>query len=109
MENETIWLIPAIILMAMAMGWLALAKPVHWKQVEAGKPISIRLQTMGIVTLILSAICCLRADHASMAILVWFMLIAATAISVGMILSTKPSWLKCLTLTWLPLRIFSKH
>lgn len=104
MNNSTVWLIPAIILMLVAMGWLALSLPGHWKQVRSGKPASRRLRLAGWSAIVLSALCCLKADHATMAVLVWLMLMAAAAASVGMILSMRPRMLK-----WLSLGIFAEE
>lgn len=107
MNNNTVWLIIAIILMFLAMSWLALSLPNHWKQVRSGKPASTRLRVIGWSAIFLSALCCFQADHASMAVLVWLMIGAAVAASIGMILSTCPHRLK-----WLSLGSFtegSKH
>lgn len=101
MINENLWLIPAIILITIAMGWLALSKPTHWKQVDIGSPAIKRLRTAGSISLILSAACCLQADHASMAVLAWCMLIAAASFAIGITLSIKPEYLRRLTFRWL--------
>lgn len=98
MNNNTVWLIIAIILMFLAMSWLALSLPNHWKQVRDGRPASGRLRFVGWSALIMSALCCFKADHASMAVLVWFMLIAGAAIGVGMTLCMRPHILKWLSL-----------
>ena len=109
MTHETLWLISAIIITGMAMGWMALSKPTHWKQVEKNAPAVTRLRVAGWIALLLSAICSLKADHASMAVLVWLMLISAASISTGMVLSMKPSWLRILTFCWLSPAIFTKR
>ncbi|MCA6129232.1 DUF3325 domain-containing protein [Thalassolituus oleivorans] len=98
MNNSNLWLFPAIVLMLVAMSWLALSLPSHWKQVRSGKPASRRLRLAGWNAIFLSALCCFKADHASMAVLVWLMLMAATAASVGITLSMRPHMLKWLSL-----------
>ncbi|MCX4192552.1 DUF3325 domain-containing protein [Methylophaga sp. OBS1] len=95
--TETIWLITAAVTALLSMGWLALAYETHWQQVfPASKtlPNSKRLKTTGWFFLLLSALCCLRADHPTMAVLVWVMLLAVTAFTVAMILSRRPVLLK---------------
>jgi len=94
------WLMLATLLMFLSMGWFALSLSAHQKQVnqsamghsQGRKPSNFKW--VGLSALLLSGICCLQADHPSMAILVWLMLIACSAFSVAMILSFRPWWLK---------------
>lgn len=88
--TEALYLLLASLLSMVAMGWLALSLPSHWKQVSHGKPDSNRLRIAGWLTLMASAAACLMADHPSMAILVWLMLLAASAFALGMTLSYRP-------------------
>ena len=94
--NEALYLLLASLLTLIAMGWLALSLPSHWKQVTAGKPHSGRLRLAGWLTLVASASSCLLADHPSMAVLVWLMLVAGGAFTIGMLLSYRPVLLSLL-------------
>lgn len=99
--NTAFWLIPACLLMLVGMIWLALAKPVHWKQVlgaqaNHGRHPVKALQRAGAISLLLSALACLAADHPSMAVLVWIMLLALSTFITAMILSWRPHWLQAL-------------
>lgn len=97
--TEAMWLIVAVITALLSMGWLALAYETHWQQVftdSKTQPSKRRLKLTGCVFIVLSALCCLMADHPSMAVLVWVMLLALAAMTVAMILSHKPRLLRFL-------------
>lgn len=100
MNPDAVWLILASALTVLAMAWFALALPSHWRQVRglSDQPHRLRLRLCAWITLALSASACLRADHASMAILVWVLLIAVAAVVVGMTLSYRPGWLALLAI-----------
>ncbi len=89
------------------LGWLALAMDVHWRQASAAplpsRPRRKLLQGLGIAALAGSLAACLAADHATMAPLVWLMLLAAAALTVALTLSWRPRWLKPLVV-WIPAR-----
>ncbi|MBW7902129.1 MAG: DUF3325 domain-containing protein [Rhodocyclaceae bacterium] len=75
------------------MTWLALAMEPHWKQVRGGVPPArtVRaLRVLGASSLFASLLFCLAADHASMASLVWVMLLAGAALAVAFTLSWRP-------------------
>lgn len=94
---EAGWLIAAVVSTMLSMGWFALCYPSHWKQVfpgDAGGPNTFMLKLLGRGFLLLSAVCCLAADHPSMAALVWIMLLAVAAMAVAMLLSRRPRWLR---------------
>jgi hypothetical protein len=76
--------------------WLALAMPTHWEQVHPERHVapSSSLRLAGLAALIVSLGLCLAADHPSMAALVWLMLLAGSAATVAMTLSTRPHWLR---------------
>ena len=76
-------------------GWLALAMEGHWRQVRGGQAPAAPglLRGLGMCALLLSLGACLRADHASMAALVWVMMLAAAALTVTFTLSWRPRWL----------------
>lgn len=96
-------LLTAALLACLAgMGWLALAMEVHWAQVrgQALPPAAARrLRLLGALSLCAALALCLRADHASMAALVWVMALAAAALAVALTLSWRPRWLG--VLAWL--------
>ncbi|WP_372013036.1 DUF3325 domain-containing protein [Pseudoxanthomonas sp. 10H] len=78
------------------MGWLALAMPVHAQQVwgRAPTPSTARaLRLLGGSGLVLGLALCLAADHASMAVLVWVMAVAGSALAVAFTLAWRARWL----------------
>lgn len=97
--------VPVPLLLALAalqafvgFAWLALAMQAHWPQVHAhlahDEQRSRRLRRAGAVALATSLVLCLMADHPSMAVLVWLMLLAGAGVAVAMTLSTRPQWLR---------------
>lgn len=98
---DSIWLIAAALTAFSGMSWLALAMKVHWQQVYSdGQSLPNRplLRWLGGISLLVSVTCTLRADAASMAALVWVMLLTVAALSVTMLLALHPQWLKLLCL-----------
>lgn len=98
------WLLLSAFLASVAgMGWLALSMQVHAQLVWGGALTAaspLLLRTLGASALALALWLCLRVDHASMAVLVWVMTLAATAILVAFILTWRASWLRVLA-PWL--------
>jgi hydrogenase-4 membrane subunit HyfE len=97
--SEALWLCIAALLALAGMAWLALAMGAHWDQVmsrPAAQAEGIRqiLRIAGALGLLLSALACLAADRPSMAVLVWFMLLAAGAFLVAFTLSWQPALLR---------------
>lgn len=90
----------AALLMAVAgMAWLALAMPVHAQQAwgELPSPPARRvLRGLGFVALGAALVLCLSADHASMAVLVWVMALAGSALSIALVLAWHPRGLRLL-------------
>lgn len=87
----------ATVLCVLGFAWLALAMDVHWKQVRNDQPSASTakvLRVLGSLSLFASLVLCLFTAHASMASLVWVMLLAASALIVAF------------TFTWRP-RLFS--
>lgn len=84
----------------VGFGWLALAMDTHWHQAHGDRPQPARvaglLRVMGATALVGSLALCLEADHVSMAVLVWLMLLAAAVLTVAMTLSWRPQWLRYL-------------
>ncbi|MEM0912437.1 MAG: DUF3325 domain-containing protein, partial [Pseudomonadota bacterium] len=88
----------ASVITVVSFGWLALAMNSHWKQVFAQtgptKPTQTRLRIMACAGLLTSLWLCLLANHASIAALVWIMLLTGAAFLIGMLLSWKPKVLR---------------
>lgn len=93
------WL-AAIFLTLLGMACLSLSLPSHWRQVtgiENSLPSPserLRLRVVGYCSLAVAFLLCLAADHPSMAVLVWVMLLAVAAKSIASILSWRQHWLK---------------
>lgn len=103
---DVYWLAIAALATLLGMGLLALSLDVHWRQIveakheRASTAPSSRLRSIGAVSLAAALFFCLVADHASMAVLVWVMLLAASAVVIAMLLTWRPQWLHPLTLPW---------
>lgn len=84
----------------IGMGFLALSLEVHWRQVSKAStgPNQKMLRTAGAVALAGALMFCLMADHASMAVLVWVMLLAGSAFFVSLLLAWFPFLLRPLSL-----------
>jgi Protein of unknown function (DUF3325) len=84
----------AYVCCVVGFGWLALAMESHWQQVRgatlptAGTVRALRL--LGSGALFVSLLLCMRADHASMAALVWVMTLAVAAMTIAFVLSWRP-------------------
>lgn len=91
---DAFWLSAALLCSLLGMGWLALAMDVHWRQVHATAPRSARqsraLRLCGWLALLASLLLCLRADTATMAVLVWMMLLALAAATIAFVLGVRP-------------------
>lgn len=98
---DALLLAAALVCTVLGMGCLALAMDVHWKQVRAAAPRSARavtaLRILGSMSLTASLVICLLADTATMAVLVWMMLLAVAAMTIALVLSRRPRLLKALT------------
>ncbi|GAA6142242.1 DUF3325 domain-containing protein [Hydrogenophaga sp. 5NK40-0174] len=95
---EFAYLLLAAVFNLSGMAWLALSMEVHWEQVmhsvskrRSARPRWTRLA--GATAHGGSLMACLAADRPSMAVLVWVMLLAASAFGVAMTLSYRPRWL----------------
>jgi hypothetical protein len=94
-----LWLALAYATCVAGFVWLALAMQPHWQQVRGGdEPPDVRtvwaLRALGALALVLSLLACLRADHASMAALVWVLMLAAASLNVALMLTWRPRWLR---------------
>ena len=88
----------ALVCSIVGLAWLALAMEVHWQQARGthghpGRGTVTGLRSLGAVALLASLLACLGADHASMAVLVWVMSLAAAALVVALTLAWRPRWL----------------
>lgn len=98
-------LLAAIISNTVGFAWLALSMESHWRQVLGPRQLTrqsvVVLRTLGVLGLALSLFLCLRADHATMAPLVWVMALASAALVVAFTLAWRPGILGPLVL-WVP-------
>ena len=94
---ESLVLLLAALANLAGLGWLALSIEVHWAQVRGPVPPTRRtvrcLRTLGVGGLVASLLLCLRADHASMATLVWCMTLAGAALAIAFVLAWRTRWL----------------
>lgn len=95
---DALCLLLACALSVTGMGWIALSMEVHWGQVmhrHAEDAIGVRrsLRWVGAASLLLALVVCLLTDRPSMAVLVWVMLLAGSAMAIGMALSWRPRWI----------------
>lgn len=96
--GKPLLLAAALLLSTCGLGWLALAMDAHWQQVR-GDPVAGRgtvrlLRALGAAALLLALGLCLQADHATMAVLVWVMALAGSALLIAFSLSWRPRWLR---------------
>jgi hypothetical protein len=102
---KALWLALAWGASTLGFAWLALAMEPHWQQVRGTAPCPPRtvraLRVLGSVALAASLWACLRADHASMAALVWVLMLAAGALGVALTLAWRARWLAPLV-AWVP-------
>lgn len=93
---KALWFLAAYLSGVAGLGWMALAMEPHWQQLRGAQPltrgVARSLRVLGTVGIALSLAICLRVDHASMAVLVWVMVLAAAALTVAFTLSWRP-WL----------------
>jgi len=94
-------LLGAFVATLAGLGWLALAMTAHWRQVRNGVPSPRTIKVLRILggsALFVSLLLCLKVDHASMASLVWIMLLAVAAATIAFTLTLRPQWLGVLLL-----------
>ena len=95
--RDPLLLAGGLILCVAGFAWLALAMDVHWQQVRAdavpGRSTKLGLRLLGAVAMALSLWLCLSVDHATMASLVWIMLLIASALTIAFTLAWRPRWL----------------
>jgi hypothetical protein len=88
-------LVGAWLLTLAGLAWFALTLDAHWRQVRGAAPAPRHavLRGLGTAALCASLLLCLRADHVSMAPLVWVMSLATGALAVAFTLAWRPRWL----------------
>jgi hypothetical protein len=91
---DALLLLAALLSAELGMAWLALAMDMHWSQVRVERSrsrVSVNaLRILGAASLLSSLALCLLADTATMAVPVWMMLLAASALSIAFLLSWRP-------------------
>jgi hypothetical protein len=101
--SDALLLVAAFLTIFCGMAWLALAMPVHWCQARGSAPpprsTSRGLRALGVLALVVGGSLCVRADHPTMAALVWAMMVTASALAVAFVLAWRPRWLSCLVMT----------
>ncbi|MET0293149.1 MAG: DUF3325 domain-containing protein [Steroidobacteraceae bacterium] len=94
---ENLTLLFAFVLTLSGLAWFALSIDAHWRQLRGStnraRSVVVGLRVAGSVALFASLLLCLRADHGSMASLVWVMLLAAGALAIAFTLAWRPAWL----------------
>jgi hypothetical protein len=84
----------------LGFAWLALAMDVHWASAHGQSGPSPHyqrlLRRLGSMLLAASLMLCMASDHATMAVLVWTMLLAGAALLVAILLSWWPRSLRAL-------------
>lgn len=94
--SEAALLALAALAAVAGMALFALALPAHWAQVAGthaplSPTVQGRLRAGGALALAASLGLCLAADHPTMAVLVWVMLLALSAGCVALWLSRRPA------------------
>lgn len=99
MHDTSAWLLAAAACAFAGAGWLALSMPAHARQAwEAGTAPGQRrrLRQLGTAAVLAALLCCLGSDHATMAVLVWLMLLACAAMATALLLASRPRSLRLL-------------
>jgi len=84
---------------ASGMAFCALAMKVHWQQVRGGAPgpsAVRRLRLRAVAALVGSFALCVLADHISMAVLVWVMMLTVSSVLCALVLAYRPQSLRFL-------------
>lgn len=84
----------AVLANLLGLAWLALAMEAHWEQVRGTDALKARtvvlLRSLGTLSIGAALVLCLVADHPSMAVLVWVMSLAGSALVVAFSLAWRP-------------------
>jgi len=91
-------LLLAAILNVIAMRFLALSLPVHWKQVFVESEITQTKQygfrIFSSLIFFISLVLFIRADHPTIAVIAWVMSLIVSAIFIAMVLSRNARYLR---------------
>jgi len=102
--RDSLLLAAALLICIAGFAWLALAMDVHWQQVRTdavpGRSTKRGLRILGGVAIVVSLWLCLAVDHGTMASLVWFMTLTASALTVAFTLTWRPRLLN-LVVFWI--------
>lgn len=104
-------LLAALLICVVGMGWLALSMQVHALQVWGAVPspaMTRVLRVLGTSGLAIALWLCFMADHISMAVLVWVMTLAGSALLIAFTLAWRASWLQVLA-PWVRARPVKSH
>lgn len=93
-----VWLrVAAFACSVCGMAFIALAMPAHWQQVRGSSAqpahVARRLRVLGGAALALALALSLRADHPTIAPLVWTMMLTAATVLIALTLASRPTWL----------------
>lgn len=106
--RDALLLLAALAANLAGLGWLALAMDTHWQQVRGALPLAAGqarlLRLLGAGGLLAALLLCQAVDHLSMAVLVWFMSLAGSALLLAFILASRPGWLRPLVIWLRPAR-----
>lgn len=95
--SDALLLIAAVLANLAGMAWLALAMDVHWEQVRGSAPLrsgtAAAMRCAAVLAIVLALVLCLRADHPTMAVLVWIMTLTGAAVAVAFALAWRPALL----------------
>ncbi|MBB6563395.1 hypothetical protein HNP48_006115 [Acidovorax soli] len=102
---DSLLYVVALLANVTGLAWLALSMDVHWEQVRGPAPLTrgtvVLLRWLGAAVVVASLAVCLSVDHGSMASLVWFMVLAGSALTIALTLAWKPRLLAPLV-AWVP-------
>lgn len=95
---EVIYFFLAWLAAVMGMSWFALAIDANWRDVIGAERFgfatkSQSLRGFGFGGVALSLLLCVRADHVTMAVLVWVLMLAVAALCVTGMLTWRRHWL----------------
>jgi hypothetical protein len=99
---EALGLAAALLGCGVGLAWVALSMEVHWHQVHGGRRLTTgtvrALRALGACALAGALMVCFAVDHPTMAVLVWFMALAAGSVGVAFTLAWRPRLLRPLVL-----------
>jgi len=101
MRPESLMILAALLVSLAGAVWLAASLDAHWQQLRgreaAASPRQVALlRGLGATAWLFALLLCCRADHASMAVLVWIMSISAASCAAAFLLAWRPravAWL----------------